>query len=102
MQSLESELIDSIREVSRAPFIHIHVVPNRRGKVTKVKGLDLEELSEIVRPLKKKFCCGGALIDDELSGKKILQLSGDQRYNLAEYLCKIRGYLEKDIVVHGD
>jgi len=50
--------------------------------------------------LKKEFCCNGCVVEDEKAGQ-VLQLQGDQRKNVQQFLAQ-EGTLEKEsIKIHG-
>ena len=67
--------------------VHIKIQNrNANKKITIVQGLDTGlNLKLIIKFWKKEFNCGGTIIDDMKYGK-IIQLSGDQRQNVMNFL----------------
>ena len=90
----------SVFNVGKGPTIHIHLQQKRKSKVTLIQGLDLDQAKEILSPLKKLLCCNGAILEDSTLGM-VLQLTGDQRKKVAEYLFSVKSYNKKDIKIHG-
>ncbi|KAK9151783.1 hypothetical protein Syun_010092 [Stephania yunnanensis] len=83
-------------------YVHIRI-QQRNGKksLTTVQGLKKEfSYDKILKDLKKEFCCNGTVVlDDELG--KVIQLQGDQRKNVSNFLVKA-GIVKKDnIKIHG-
>ena len=74
---------------------------NGKKSITIVQGLD-EELDEkkILKYFKKTFQCNGCISEDKEYGK-IIQLSGDQKDNVKQFLIQQQIYTEDCIVVHG-
>lgn len=74
---------------------------NGRKSITIVQGLD-DELDEkrILKYFKKTFQCNGCISEDDEYGK-IIQLSGDQKENVKQFLIDQEIYNEENIVVHG-
>ena len=90
-------------KVGNAPsFIDIRSQQrNGRKCITLVQGIPTQfSLNKIMRYLKKSFNCNGSIVVDEEYGA-ILQLQGDRRKEIAEFLFH-EGIAEKDhIRVHG-
>ena len=83
--------------------IHLRVQQrNGRKCITTVEGLDSLDidLKKILKRFKKRFSCNGAIQESEKK-KKILQLSGDQRKGISDFLSKNEISKQEDIVVHG-
>lgn len=82
--------------------VHIRV-QQRNGKkcLTTVQGLRKDfSYNKILKDLKKEFCCNGNVVQDKELGK-IIQLQGDQRKNVSQFLVQA-GILKKDqIKIHG-
>ena len=57
-------------------------------------------LKLILKTWKKSFTCNGAIVDDEEHGK-IIQLQGDQRTNVRDFLVNEEINRKEDIIVHG-
>uniref|UniRef100_A0A1J3D629 Protein translation factor SUI1-like protein 1 n=1 Tax=Noccaea caerulescens TaxID=107243 RepID=A0A1J3D629_NOCCA len=83
-------------------YIHIRI-QQRNGKksLTTVQGLRKEYSYErILKDLKKDFCCNGNVVQDKELGK-IIQLQGDQRKKVSQFLVQT-GIAHKDqIKIHG-
>lgn len=90
---------EDVRENSK---VHIRVQQRSgRKSITTVQGLtDDLDLKRIARVLKKTFHCDGTVNNDEEHGE-ILQLSGDQRTNVREFLIDQQICHEDQIVLHG-
>ena len=78
---------------------------NGRKCITIVEGLlDSEELplKTLVKSLRKSFNCSAAIVDDkENKDQKVIQLSGDKRKNIADYLVKKKIVDKTHIKIHG-
>ncbi|CEP08372.1 hypothetical protein [Parasitella parasitica] len=74
---------------------------NGRKTLTTLQGLATEiDCKRLLKAVKKAFACNGTVIEDEEHGE-IIQLQGDQRMKLAEFLVA-EGIAKKDeIKVHG-
>lgn len=83
-------------------YVHIRI-QQRNGKksITTVEGLKKDVgFEKLLKDLKKDFCCNGNVVNDKLLGK-IIQLQGDQRKNVSQFLVN-KGVLKKDqIKIHG-
>ncbi|KAH9610525.1 hypothetical protein KSS87_000997 [Heliosperma pusillum] len=83
-------------------YVHIWI-RQRNGKksLTTVQGLKKDySYEKILKDVKKAFCCNGNVVQDKELGK-IIQLQGDQRKNVANFLVQA-GLTEKDgIKIHG-
>jgi translation initiation factor 1 len=82
----------------------VHVrVQQRSGRkcITTVAGLaeDLD-IKRICKAFKKNFSCNGAVQKDEEAGE-VIQLSGDQRTNVKEFLVDQEICHAENIVLHG-
>lgn len=91
---------------NRAPtFIHIRVQKRTNRKaLTTVQGLPKKFSPEkILKALRKKFACNGNVVDDAKMGE-VIQLQGDQRKDVYEFLVDKEGGLGvegRDVKVHG-
>lgn len=94
---------DTGDEDSRSPD-HIHIrcqQRNGRKTITTVQGLPQEyDLKRILKVLKKDFGCNGHITKDEELGE-ILQLQGDQRQKVTEFLTTQLEIDKKTIQIHG-
>ncbi|KAK6946915.1 SUI1 domain [Dillenia turbinata] len=83
-------------------YVHIRI-QQRNGKksLTTVQGLKKEiSYEKILKDLKKTFCCNGNVVEDKELGK-VIQLQGDQRKNVSNFLIQT-GIVKKDhIKIHG-
>jgi translation initiation factor 1 len=82
--------------------VHVRVQQrNGRKCITTVAGLaeDLD-IKRICKAFKKNFSCNGAVQKDEESGE-VVQLSGDQRTNVKEFLVDQEICHSEAIVLHG-
>ncbi|PIN08664.1 Translation initiation factor 1 (eIF-1/SUI1) [Handroanthus impetiginosus] len=83
-------------------YVHIRI-QQRNGKksLTTVQGLRKEfSYEKILKDLKKEFCCNGNVVQDKELGK-VIQLQGDQRKNVSQFLTNA-GVVKKDqIKIHG-
>lgn len=83
---------------------HIHIrLQQRNGRktITTVQGIPQEyDLKRILKVLKKDFGCNGHITKDEELGD-ILQLQGDQRQKVTDFLTSQLEIDKKVIQVHG-
>ncbi|KAK3027935.1 hypothetical protein RJ639_039402 [Escallonia herrerae] len=83
-------------------YVHVRI-QQRNGKksLTTVQGLKKEfSYEKILKDLKKEFCCNGNVVQDKELGK-VIQLQGDQRKKVANFLTQA-GLVKKDqIKIHG-
>ena len=87
---------------ARYDKVHIRIQKrNMRKSVVSVSGLaDDLDLKRICRALKKLFRCNGAVVTDKEHGD-VIQLQGDHRQGIADFLAK-EEIIEKDLIVmHG-
>ncbi|KAL6999290.1 hypothetical protein U1Q18_000452, partial [Sarracenia purpurea var. burkii] len=71
-------------------YVHIRVQQrNGRKSLTTVQGLKKEfSYEKILKDLKKEFCCNGTVVQDKELGK-VIQLQGDQRKNVSNFLVQV-------------
>ncbi|KAE8725489.1 Protein translation factor SUI1-like protein [Hibiscus syriacus] len=82
-------------------YVHIRI-QQRNGKksLTTVQGLRHDLSYEKILKSLKDFCCNGNVVKDKELGK-IIQLQGDQRKNVSQFLVN-SGIVKKDqIKIHG-
>jgi len=83
--------------------VHIRVQQrNGRKCITHVQGLaqDTElDLKKILRTFKKTFNCNGSIQENEEYGK-VLQMSGDQRDGVRDYLVEKKILNSNQIIKH--
>ncbi|KAG5551071.1 hypothetical protein RHGRI_009483 [Rhododendron griersonianum] len=72
-------------------YVHIRIQQrNGRKSLTTVQGLKKEfSYEKILKDLKKEFCCNGTVVLDKELGK-VIQLQGDQRKNVSNFLVQIK------------
>jgi translation initiation factor 1 len=92
-------------DVIAAPEQEVHIRSqqrNGRKSLTIVQGLPPKlNLKLVLQYFKRQFCCNGTIVDDPKGGERILQLQGDQRVSVAEFLVE-QGIVRKDLIkVHG-
>ena len=82
--------------------VHVRVQQrNGRKCITTVAGLaDDLDIKRICKAFKKNFSCNGAVQKDE-EDKEVIQLSGDQRTNVKEFLVDQEICHSDTIVLHG-
>mmetsp|Transcript_20114 Transcript_20114/g.57080 ORF Transcript_20114/g.57080 Transcript_20114/m.57080 type:complete len:110 (+) Transcript_20114:141-470(+) len=82
----------------------VHVrIQQRSGRkcITTVAGLaDDLDIKRICKAFKKNFSCNGAVQKDEEVGE-VIQLSGDQRTNVKDFLVDQEICHKESIVLHG-
>lgn len=73
--------------------MHVRVQQrNGRKSLTTVQGLKKEfNYNKILKDLKKEFCCNGVVVQDPELGQ-VIQLQGDQRKNVSNFLVQVRDY----------
>lgn len=84
--------------------IHLRLQQQGRRNVTIIQDLDNDlDFPRICKDMRKKFSCNGNVVIDEKMGE-IIQLQGDQRYNVKDWLIKHEIVTSREIdriVVHG-
>ncbi|MCJ1421738.1 Eukaryotic translation initiation factor eIF-1 [Xylographa parallela] len=86
-------------------YIHIRIQQrNGRKTLTTVQGLPkIFDQKKILKVIKKKFACNGTIVVDTEMGE-VIQLQGDQRKDVQEFLVDKKeglGLDAKTIKVHG-
>jgi translation initiation factor 1 len=59
------------------------------------------DLKRILKAMKKNFSCNGAIVKDKDEGGEVIQLSGDQRTNINEFLYSMEICIAGQVVLHG-
>jgi len=82
--------------------IHIRIQQrNGRKTLTTVQGVPKEyDQKRILKALKKDFACNGNIVKDTEMGE-VIQLQGDQRVKVLEFLTVTLGVSKKGIKIHG-
>ncbi|PVU91412.1 hypothetical protein BB559_001396 [Furculomyces boomerangus] len=83
-------------------YIHIRIQQrNGRKTITSLQGLP-EQLDQkrILKAFKKDFACNGTVVEDEELGE-VIQLQGDQRLKIRNFLVE-NSIVKKDMIkIHG-
>ncbi|MCO5605004.1 hypothetical protein L7F22_059179 [Adiantum nelumboides] len=82
--------------------VHIRVQQrNGRKCLTTIQGLSKSfSYNKILKDLKKEFCCNGNVVNDLELGQ-VIQLQGDQRKNVAQFLVQTGVAKKEHIKLHG-
>jgi len=83
-------------------LIHVRL-QQRNGKkvLTTVQGIPTDyELKKILKAFKKEFACNGCLVEHKEYGE-VIQLQGDQREAVCEFLTKAQLATKEQLKVHG-
>jgi translation initiation factor 1 len=93
-------------EAEKKP-LNVHIKLQHRNKkkcITFVEGLDLinpddkdKFINSITKAFKTKFCCGAAIKKPDY----VVQLTGDHRENVKNYLIEKKVLKEDQIKMHG-
>ncbi|GFZ04924.1 translation initiation factor SUI1 family protein [Actinidia rufa] len=97
-----AEANDNSAAAGGKEYVHIRI-QQRNGKksLTTVQGLKKEfSYDKILKDLKKEFCCNGTVVQDKELGK-VIQLQGDQRKNVSNFLVKAAIVKKDQIKLHG-
>ncbi|XP_040336793.1 eukaryotic translation initiation factor 1b, partial [Herpailurus yagouaroundi] len=83
-------------------YIHIRIQQrNGRKTLTTVQGIaDDYDKKKLVKAFKKKFACNGTVIEHPEYGE-VIQLQGDQRKNICQFLLEVGIVKEEQLKVHG-
>jgi translation initiation factor 1 len=95
--------LDAELEATPAPaIIHIRLQQrNARKTLTTVQGVPEEyDLKKLLKAVRKNFACNGCIIEHDEHGK-VIQLQGDQRENVYEFLIKADIADAENLKVHG-
>ena len=82
--------------------IHIRIQQrNGRKTLTTIQGIsESYDLRRIIKVVKKEFHCNGTVVDHSEYGE-VLQLQGDQRKKMKQFLTDIGLATNEQIKVHG-
>merc|ERR1711902_185061 len=83
-------------------LVHIRIQQrNGRKTLTTIQGLSSEyDLKKIVRACKKEFACNGTVVEHPEYGE-VLQLQGDQRHKICDWLTACGLVKADQLKVHG-
>lgn len=98
----DDELEDNLKDDIIIQKIHLRLRQrNGRKTITTIEGLASDlDLKKIVKAMKKKFNCNGVVKEDEKFGT-VIQLSGDQRNQIYDFLSENEISSKDNIVIHG-
>ena len=94
-----------LNEVLHKGKIHVRFQKTGPRSITIVEGLD-EDLDQkrIAKAMKKAFSCSSSIHKDE-DGNEVIQLQGDQRESVKEWLLEKQILTEKEaaerLILHG-
>ncbi|KAG1146377.1 hypothetical protein G6F37_000598 [Rhizopus arrhizus] len=88
--------------VNTANYFHLRIQQrNGRKTLTTLQGLPKEiDSKRLLKAVKKAFACNGTVVDDEEHGE-IIQMQGDQRVKMAEFLVTEGIAKKSNIKIHG-
>ncbi|XP_013922455.1 PREDICTED: eukaryotic translation initiation factor 1b-like [Thamnophis sirtalis] len=93
---------DDLLPAGTEEYIHIRIQQrNGRKTLTTVQGIaDDYDKKKLVKAFKKKFACNGTVIEHPEYGE-VIQLQGDQRKNICQFLLEVGIVKEEQLKVHG-
>ncbi|KAG1081610.1 hypothetical protein G6F42_022890 [Rhizopus arrhizus] len=88
--------------VKPTTFVNLRIQQrNGRKTLTTLQGLPKEiDSKRLLKAVKKAFACNGTVVEDEEHGE-IIQMQGDQRVKMAEFLVNEGIAKKAEIKVHG-
>ena len=98
-----ADAVETVDKISKQDQpIHIRIQQrNGRKTLTTVQGIAEDyDKKKLVRVFKKNFFCNGTVTKNEEYGE-VIQLQGDQRTNISEFLLSIGLAEKKQLYVHG-
>ena len=96
------EGMDAEGEIIPEQIVHIRI-QQRSGRktLTTVQGLACDlNLKKILKAFKNEFCCNGTIIR-VLEMGKVIQVQGDQRQNISNFLIEENICRRENIKIHG-
>lgn len=101
--SFNNDIFDNDDNANIFDKIHIRMQQRNKKKcITTVEGLPTDlDLKKIIKYFKKQFQCNGNIKKEEDLGD-IIQLSGDQRSNIYEFLTTQEICTKEQVVIHGN
>lgn len=93
---------DDLLPAGTEEYIHIRIQKrDSRKTLTTVQGIaDDYDKKKLVKAFKKKFACNGTVIEHPEYGE-VIQLQGDQRKNICQFLIEIGLAKDDQLKVHG-
>ncbi|XP_050555241.1 eukaryotic translation initiation factor eIF1-like [Spodoptera frugiperda] len=97
-----ADVVKSLEDEVQDGLVHVRIQQrNGRKTLTTVQGLSVEyDLKKIVKACKKEFACNGTVVEHPEYGK-VLQLQGDQRQNICQWLTRMELVKPEQLKVHG-
>ncbi|GAQ78104.1 Translation initiation factor 1 [Klebsormidium nitens] len=93
---------DSAEASKGKGYVHVRVQQrNGRKSLTTVQGISKSfDYKRLLKDFKKEFSCNGTVVEDTELGT-VIQLQGDQRKNVSQFLVS-NGIVKKDAIkIHG-
>lgn len=103
MASFGTNMPNDFEESTVTNYVHIRMQQrNKRKCLTIIEGIPEDiDLKKILRYFKKTYSCNGTIVNNEENNEKIIQLTGDKRDEVAEFLQE-EGIVPEDCIkVHG-
>ncbi|RMZ97239.1 eukaryotic translation initiation factor 1 [Brachionus plicatilis] len=99
---LDTESKGELNKNAGGGIVHIRIQQrNGRKTLTTVQGISEEfDKKKLVRAFKKKFACNGTVVEHPEYGE-VVQLQGDQRNNVCQFLTEIGIVKENQLKLHG-
>jgi translation initiation factor 1 len=96
----EGEATGGISDTKAQEYIHIRIQQrNGRKTLTTIQGLPRRfDQKKILKVIRKKFACNGTIVEDDDLGQ-VIQLQGDQRKHIHDFLIDKTEGLEMDAKV---
>ncbi|KJE92657.1 translation initiation factor SUI1 [Capsaspora owczarzaki ATCC 30864] len=93
---------DQSEDAPGGNYIHIRIQQrNGRKTLTTVQGVGEEfDKKKLVKAFKKEFACNGTIVEHPEYGE-VIQLQGDQRNSICEFLVKFDLAKKEQLKVHG-
>ena len=96
--SNDEQLKIHLRLQQRTARKSITIIENLIEKIETMFGEESEKiLKKILKHFKKKFACNASVLEDD----KIIQLQGDHRQDVVDYLIEKNVATNDDIIIHG-
>eukprot|EP01096_Ripella_sp_DP13-Kostka_P017787 TRINITY_DN928_c0_g2_i7.p3 TRINITY_DN928_c0_g2~~TRINITY_DN928_c0_g2_i7.p3 ORF type:complete len:116 (+),score=58.15 TRINITY_DN928_c0_g2_i7:190-537(+) len=99
-----NELGTAVKDSGAQTGTNVHIrIQQRNGKktLTTVQGIPPEiDFPRLLKAFKKQFCCNGTVVDDPELGH-VIQLQGDQRQNVRNFIVSEGMVSDQQIKVHG-
>jgi translation initiation factor 1 len=96
------ELDEAAATTKSTNYVHIRIQQrNGRKTLTTASGIPQEvNFDKILKVFKKNFCCNGTIVKDPELGN-VIQLQGDQRKKIAQFLVDEQIVKKETIKIHG-